>query len=423
MKHLFNNWRSLLVLVALFSFTACSDDEDDNPTKFELKSLMAGTVDLNTATAATNVPTNAAIKATFSVPVNATSATNTNITLKKQGDTNAVPATVTTSGMEVTLTPSAPLVAGTTYTLSMGALTAADGQTMAAMTKTFTTAGTAPLPGVIAHWSFDGNANDQVGAFSAPASGVVAITYGEDRKGQAGKAAVFNGTTSIIEIPNGEQLLNSSNFTLSFWMKATSAGQVDGSGNPKAHFVMGLGAFHGLAFELGADYNTAKVVARYEWGNGTTSPGDFFFNGDGMTGTSGGWEAIEVEKNLTAAGGMAALVKDKWAHIAVVFNGTAKTRSLYVNGVLMERDNFMLLPSASIERTMKGLKYDANPEVENKFAFGFNQSRGGTLWASEPWGGYNQTTANHFRGSLDEVRIFHTALTDAEVLAMYNAEK
>ncbi|WP_181305789.1 LamG-like jellyroll fold domain-containing protein [Rufibacter sp. XAAS-G3-1] len=423
MKNQLNRWKLWLAAITFLCFTACGEDDAPEPTKFVLQSLMVGTVDLNTSAAATNVPTDAPIKATFSTNVDPASATNTTVTLTKQGQTANVPANVTVTGAEVTLTPSATLTAGTAYTLSVGAMKSADGQTLPAMTKSFTTAGTAPMPGVIAHWSFNGNAADALGSFSAPSSGMVGITYGPDRKNQANAAAVFNGTTSIIEIPDGAQLINATNFTMSFWMKAVSTDHVDASGKPKAHFVFGLGAFHGLSMEVAGDYGSIKMGNRFEWADGTTGSNDFFFNGDGKNAANGGWAAVETRKDLTGSGGVAALLKDKWAHITFVFNSATKSRYLYINGELMEKDNFTLLPDTEKLKTVKGIKFNANTEVENKLALGFNQSRGGTLWAAEPWGGYNFTTANHFRGSLDEVRIFHTALTGAEVLAMYNTEK
>jgi len=48
------------------------------------------------------------------------------------------------------------------------------------------------------------------------------ITYTASRNPAAGMAATFNGTTSLIEIPNGDQLMNTDDFTLSVWVKADS---------------------------------------------------------------------------------------------------------------------------------------------------------------------------------------------------------
>jgi hypothetical protein len=45
------------------------------------------------------------------------------------------------------------------------------------------------------------------------------------------------------------------------------------------------------------------------------------------------------------------------------------------------------------------------------------------MWDAESWGGYNFPTSNHFKGTLDEVRIFHKAISAQEVELLYNSEK
>jgi hypothetical protein len=62
------------------------------------------------------------------------------------------------------------------------------------------------------------------------------------------------------------------------------------------------------------------------------------------------------------------------------------------------------------------------PDVVNDLAFGFIQSREGTMWDAEPWGGYDFETANHFKGQLDDVKIYHKALTETEIQLMYDSE-
>jgi hypothetical protein len=148
-----------------------------------------------------------------------------------------------------------------------------------------------------------------------------------------------------------------------------------------------------------------------------------YFNGDGKSAANGGWQGTEVRKDLTSAGGVEAMIKDKWAHVTYVFDGSAKTRSMYINGELMQKDNFNLWPADAKEKTVTAVKFDNSTEVENKLAFGFIQSRGGTLWDAEPWGGYDFPTANHFKGQLDDIRFFHKALTAQEIKLMFDSEK
>jgi hypothetical protein len=114
--------------------------------------------------------------------------------------------------------------------------------------------------------------------------------------------------------------------------------------------------------------------------------------------------------------------------VTYVYDSVSKERSFYLNGELAITqdhdlwfdDNNQPMPETGIV----GLKYaGVAPEVLNELAFGFIQSRGGTLWDSEPWGGYDLPGANHFSGLLDDVRIFHKPLTAQEIELMYESEK
>jgi hypothetical protein len=418
MKNNLKNLTMSLLALCLLTITACKKDEKDPP--FALTALKAGDTDLNGANSATGVPANATITATFSQNLDPTSA----VTLQRDYDDANLNVTVTASGNTLTIDPAEDLGGGTLYLLQLNGIKSQKGEALAPVERSFTTSGTFLPAGQIAFFSFDGDASDQVSSFDPSANDIVAINFGADHKGAAGKAAEFNGDNSIIEVPNGSGLINADNLTLSFWVKTNSAGHVDAEGNPAGHFVMGLGAFNGLQFEIPADYAWAKFAVQYLWADGSTGTGgDLFFNGDGKTAANGGWQGTEVRKDLTSSGGVATLLKDKWAHITYVFDKAAKTRSMYINGELMQKDNFNLWPAADKERTASGVKFNPNADVENKLAFGFIHSRGGILWDSEPWGGYDFPTANHFKGTLDDVRFFHKPLTAQEIKLMYDSEK
>jgi hypothetical protein len=119
---------------------------------------------------------------------------------------------------------------------------------------------------------------------------------------------------------------------------------------------------------------------------------------------------------------MVALIKDKWVSIVFVFNGPTKVATMYINGEKMKEEDFNLADPTLNAAT--GLKWSGlPPEVYPRLAFGFIKSRQGTLWATQPWGNYNLTTSKHFGGLLDDVRIFHRALTATEIDLMYASEK
>jgi len=410
----------ILAVILLIGFDSC---KKDSPTALTLQTLVAGTVDMNGAVAANTVSVSPTIVATFATNVDAASAT-AGITLLRNYDNVTVPVTVTVSGAVVTIVPTAALASGALFNLKFAAtIKSTDEQFLTAIDRAFTTIGTFAPSGVIAYYNFEDNADDQVGTFDPPASGIVALTYTASRNTAAGKAATFNGTSTIIEIPRGDVLLNSSSFTLGFWVKANSTGQVDAGGNPKGHFVFGLGAFHGMQFEMFGSYTGAKFAFSYELADGTTAAEDMWFPSLATDKNNGGWQGWDYAKSLTDAE-MIAMLKDKWLQVVYTYSGTDKQSILYYNGVKMKSFDFDLWPAGDAKLGVKGLKYGGvAPEVVNELALGFVQSRAGTLWDAEPWGSYDIPTANHFRGQLDDLRIYHKALTAAEVDLMYKSEK
>lgn len=403
----------IATIVVSTVFVAC--DKDDEPVDLTLKTLVAGSIDLNGSTSPTNVPLNPTITATFSTAVDATTATAANIKLMQDYDDADIPLSITVNGAVVTITPQSDLGSGTLYMLSFSAaLKSTEGKFLTALTRNFTTTGSFSPSGVVAYWTFEDNANDVVGNYDPATTGIVDITYTAGRKTAAGKAATFNGTTSIIEVPDGDQLMNTNDFTLSFWVKAVSEGITHG------HFVMGLGAFYGFQFEIFGDYSGCKLAASYNVGDTNAFGEDLWFPANGNV----EWQGWTYCADLTSSGGLQALIKDTWAHVVCTYNSSTKEGVMYINGEKMKSQDFDLWPTGDLKTFATGMKYrGVAPDVVNELAFGFIQSRAGTMWDSEPWGGYDFPEANHFKGQLDDIRIFHKAITATEVQLMYNSEK
>lgn len=404
--------------LALLLFQSCKKEK-----VYELDTLTANGIDLNGATSATGVDAKAVIVATFKEPIDAATATNANITLTRDYDGADIPVAITVSDKTVTIDPTEDLGSGSLYKLAFSAAVAfADGKAnVTAFSRTFTTIGKFAPAGAVAYWNFEDNAEDQLGNNDGTG---VSVTYTASRNADAGKAATFDGDASIIEVPGGDALMNSNDFALCFWVKTNSSGHVDAGGNPAGHFVMGLGAFKGFQFEIPADYSSCKLAASYALADGTTAAEDLWFPGNGQTGANGGWQGWDFCKDLTASGGVAGLLKDKWAHVVCVYNSTTRQGIMYINGEKMKSFDFDLWPDGDAKRGVTGLKWGGvAPEVVNELAFGFIQSRAGTLWDTETWGGYDFPTSNHFKGQLDDVRIYHKVLTEQEILLMYNSEK
>ncbi|MCU0419664.1 MAG: Ig-like domain-containing protein [Cyclobacteriaceae bacterium] len=410
----------LLVVAVIASCVMLFSCSEDEPAELTLVSLTANDIDLNGATTPNNVPINAVIVATFSTAVNPSSA-EANIILTRDYDDAVVPLDIDVAGNVVTITPTASFGTGTLFSLALApGLASTEGKTIAPAARTFTTEGTFAVAGAVAHWTFEDNANDVVGSFDPAASQVVGITYAASRNAASGKAASFNGATSIIEVSNGSALMNNGDWTLSFWVNASSVDKTTG------HFVMGLGAFYGFQFEIAGNYSSCKLAASYahtKEPNGTTSE-DLWFPGDGKDRNNGGWQGWDFVRDLTTSGGVAGLLKDKWAHVVCMYNATTKQGVMYINGQRMKSQDFDLWPDGDAKQFVTGLKYrGVAPEVVNELAFGFIHSRAGTLWDAEPWGGFDQPTANHFKGLLDDIIIYHKPLSEAEIGLMYNSGK
>ena len=94
---------------------------------------------------------------------------------------------------------------------------------------------------------------------------------------------------------------------------------------------------------------------------------------------------------------------------------TASGRNIFVNGPS--------LPSAVVScftGSIVGVDYDGTPNG-NKLALGFIQARDNRV-ITDDWANY-ATGTNHFKGLIDDLRIFSEPLTATEVQLMYNSEK
>lgn len=404
-KHLISG---LFFTVLALSLVVSSCKKDPEP--LALQSLMAGTINLNGATSPNNVPVSPTIIATFNVNVDPTTATATNITMVQDYDDAGVTLTISTSGNTITITPESSLGTGTLYQLNFGAgLKSTDGLAITAFQRNFTTEGTFAPAGAIVHFTFEDNANDIIGVYDPVASDIIDITYTTSRNTAAGKAATFNGTTSLIEIPNGDQLINTNSFTIGFWVKTNSTDKTNGN------FVMGLAGWNGIQYEMFGGFTGAKFAIQYQHATGTAAE-DMWFPAEANT----SWQGWTYAKSLTEAE-MIALLKDNWLNVVYTYNAPTKVGTLYYNGVKMKSFDFNLWPDGDAKRGVTGLKY-AGAELGNHFALGFIQGRNNRT-ITDDWADYSVTTNNHFKGQLDDLRIWHKALTDSEILLMYNSEK
>ncbi|MDP2723398.1 MAG: LamG-like jellyroll fold domain-containing protein [Bacteroidales bacterium] len=401
------------VAIIVFSVNGCK--KDDGPSDLQIATLMAGTVNLNEATAPTNVPSATTITATFNTNIDAATATNTNITLVRDYDKASIALTFAVTTNTIVITPKEDLGNGALYKLSFTTgLKSTDGLAMTAvLERAFTTVGTFVPAGMIAYFDFNDNVNDQVGDYSPTAAGIIDLTYVASRNTLAGNAGLFNGTSTLVEIPNGDVINNTNNFTISFWVKADST--------KHGQFVLGLAGWFGFQFEITGDYKWCKLAAQYNLGDGSSNSEDLYFSGDGQTGSNGGWQGWTFCKDLTTSGGVPGLLADKWAAVTCTYDAATKVGTMYINGEKMKAQDFNLWPDDDAKRNVTGLKY-AGVSGNNHLALGFIQDKNDPS-ITDGWADYNDPNNNHFKGQLDDLRFYHKALTETEIGLMYNSEK
>jgi hypothetical protein len=89
----------------------------------------------------------------------------------------------------------------------------------------------------------------------------------------------------------------------------------------------------------------------------------------------------------------------------------------------VKEHDFNLWPNDAKKKNIVGVKYAGNAAPGNELAFGFIQARENRI-ITDTWADYaSEDAANHFKGLLDDFRVFDHSLTATEVLLMYNSEK
>ncbi len=431
----------MLFIGSVAFIAACSDDDDGdvNAGPLNLTSVTAVGTDINTGdpvtktlsegATASNVPIDAVFTVVFSKDVDAATATSTNITLT-QGATS-VATTVVAVGAVVTVTPTNDLLQDTDYTLTLtSGIKAEDGGLFTQTTRAFSTESESEVPiedGLIAHWKFEDNAADLTGDFDA--DNVVGITYVAGRSTAAGKAASFNGTTSIIEIPNGADLAVTEDLTVSFWVKVNSDNKKADGTTQKGYFIMGFNGYRAFQIEMAPSRADTKMAATYSFDDNVNRGQDLWLDATGNTGFQG-WTYSE---DMSGDGGLPAYVDDKWAHFVYVFNSATKVGSIYLNGVLRKEQDFNAYPDdhAFKIHNATGIGFNTTSDgtsggtavtgLGSHFALGFYCSSETTAFSD--FANYSEVDHNHFKGELDDVKIYHIAKSAEEVEAQYNDEK
>jgi hypothetical protein len=413
---------------------------DDGPSALSIVSITSTgtnlttgsseTVDLNGTTSPTNVPTNGVLTVTFSKPVNGATATSTSITLS-DGITN-VPLTIVTTGAAVKITPTTELVRGTLHTISVtSAVLATDGGKFTTASRTFTTAGKKPpvVPQsskLVVYVPFEGVVADKQGHTVLNS----AVTFTADRFGNFNGSADFNGTTNYVGIQYAADMSNA-NTTVSYWIKLpASQAYKDHIGTTAADNIKQY-----VTFAIGGNNGTY-----HEWNRftccGLTYDIDvlkYFTNhkNSGAASTLAG-SSIEMKNEGNPGGDKIVEIKNtswieqqtgKWMHIVTSWNAATRTKSFYINGV--PSTVYKLTPNADYaldDAVIDAAGIDLDASNSKNLYLG----SGVPYWATKTTSGITPFRSGipfAFKGQMDDFRMYSVALSNAEVLSLYEAEK
>ena len=233
---------------------------------------------------------------------------------------------------------------------------------------------------LMAFWKFNGNTVDSSGhghdgllktgyigssAATAVDGGTLPVLV-PDRFGRPNMAYDFNNAATI-EVPY-DNALNPQNLTICVWVKRHTTNS--------NNYIISLNRWNGFKFQL-------------------QSNNFLFFT---LHDASGGYHDVDDNPG--------SVPPDVWTHCVVSYtNGTMK---FYINGVLQKTV------------AVSGTPFTVSPPV--------NLSIGNELPASvynltDPNSEYAFYGGDFFVGSLDDIRFYNTALSDAEVLSIYTEEK
>ncbi len=221
----------------------------------------------------------------------------------------------------------------------------------------------APTNGLVAHYPFNGNANDESG--NGRNGTVNGATLTTDRFGVVNKAYDFDGVNNRINAPAPFH----STMSVAIWFKAPMPTHTNGR----------WPVLYGFGLE-------SVLLQTF----GTQEPA---YNGRyGMLISMTAQQLGLSSRNIIEYSQI--VCDDKWHHAVGVYDNTTRKHQLYVDGVLRAQDT-MPVDYPNFDSVDFG--------IVNSVATGYNN-------------------AGYFKGQLDDIRIYNRTLSASEVAQVYQAE-
>ncbi len=217
------------------------------------------------------------------------------------------------------------------------------------------------------------NAVDSIRALF-PASNTLTSTEG------ASGAAMKGGASTAIVYPSANQFVKATSFTVSLWIKHTESGRTE--------FLFGLQ-------DDRYDWSHSSLFMMMEHGSPTEATV--------KVGVMDQWMEWPDSHKFPRP-----IMDGSWHHFAVAYDEVSSKLSWYFDGALV--------PDAPASAT--DVKNSGNPRgaldfsPSKKFVIGGWNKQAGLTGPTDDW-------VNGFSGSLDQVRLYNTALTADEINSLY----
>jgi hypothetical protein len=246
---------------------------------------------------------------------------------------------------------------------------------------------------LLAHWSFDGSLNESI-SNTAPTTSTGA-TFGTGVKGQA---VTFTNGYALYPVISKLNLTNFGSITVSAWVK------VDNNGSTASN-VFSL--TQGTAAQ--SDWNTGLVNMVIETGHPKSSDDTLVLHPSYGTYNTG---SLQLGDNINDFGVRETDFKtvhgtNQWVQYVMRYNAADSTIDVFANGVVVSNKNFRKRNTGPLALPTTGAQ-----ALIGAFA---NSNTGFASSAVQPWQGL-------FNGSIDELRFYNTALSDADISSLYQLE-
>jgi hypothetical protein len=250
-----------------------------------------------------------------------------------------------------------------------------------------------------AHWTFDGTLNEKKSS-TAP------LTTSRNSFASAGlKGQALSLDSGYILYPTiaATNVANLGSVTVSAWIKTQNN-------------IYGPTTVFGLTTGTGvqADWNNGPVLMFLENGRPTTYNDTLVLKGAFATYPAGlplrgdnindfGIRGTDFKTVLGA---------NRWVHYVFRYDGVGSFIDLFADGIRVSNNNFRFREIGGV-----GIGALITPTPTQVIIGGFpNSSTGFALSATQSW-------QNKYRGEIDEIRFYSTALSDADISSLYQLEK